>query len=275
MAAFWLAALLGLAGGLDRLALAADDHDDTAPLQVGYAIVTPIPATAGGLSVFETFGLKRGSLIDATAVLPSDLTTAASMFVSRSVLLDRNLGLAITNPNLAETRIDLTVRGANGLVMSQATLFLAGRRQVSQYVGQIFAGLPGWIPEFQGTLFIESALPVAILALRSRGDSFTTEPVTATSTGTPVPVFSGGVGGAQSVLLPQFVAGAGWATEILVVNTTASRAGVRLDFFKPDGSPMTVRLNGTSGSTFLHPNSIEPFGIMTFAPRDSNGNSRF
>jgi hypothetical protein len=38
---------------------------------------------------------------------------------------------------------------------------------------------------------------------------------------------------------------------------------------------MTVRLNGTSGSTFLYPGILRPNGVLTFAPRDANGDSRF
>src|SRR5438067_1193598 len=40
-----------------------DDHDDKAPIQSGYAVITPIAAGTGGtttgLVVFETFGRRR------------------------------------------------------------------------------------------------------------------------------------------------------------------------------------------------------------------------
>src|SRR5437899_12387271 len=93
-----------------------DDHDDRAPVQSGYAVVTPSTTSGTGLVVFETFGWRRGG--DAgtpqAGVLPPGLTTNAVMFVDSNGRLSKDLGLAIVNPNSLNTNVDVTLRSSDG-----------------------------------------------------------------------------------------------------------------------------------------------------------------
>jgi len=74
-----------------------------------------------------------------------------------------------------------------------------------------------------------------------------------------------GVGGLGAVLLPQFVTGSGWTTEIEIMNTTANTLTVRLDVFSADGTPLTVKLNGVTASSFT--NLIVPAnGLLKIEP---------
>ena len=249
-----------------------DDHDDSGPVEVGYAVLTPISPTTGGLTVFETFGLKTGDDTLQTEVIPGALVTEATLFASTSDRLGRDLGVAFTNPGNGEARITLMLRRDDGILQWTQMLFLQPRHQTSSFVSQLFAGL---IPaEFSGTLAISSTVPVAILGLRFRGRTFSTEPlINPVSSGT-LPVISAGVGGANAILLAHFVSGGGWASEIVIVNTNTTQSNVRVDFFKQDGSPMTVRLNGSARSTFFNLTFLAR-GVFTLAPRDSSGDSRF
>src|SRR5204863_3621161 len=68
-----------------------DDHDDDAPVQAGYAVVTPVAGTISGITtglvVFETFGLRSkdgDSGATQAGVLPPGLTTNAILFVESS-----------------------------------------------------------------------------------------------------------------------------------------------------------------------------------------------
>src|ERR1043166_7025611 len=58
-----------------------DDHDDSAPVESGNAVITP--ATTSGMAVFATFGFRQcdGTTTQA-AIVPSDLTTNAILFVN-------------------------------------------------------------------------------------------------------------------------------------------------------------------------------------------------
>src|SRR5687767_9490679 len=68
------------------------DDDERRPLQIGYAVITPLSVTTSGLVVFETFGLKWGFDFLHAGVLPPDLTTNGLLFVDANGRLSRNLG---------------------------------------------------------------------------------------------------------------------------------------------------------------------------------------
>ncbi|HLB86401.1 MAG TPA: hypothetical protein VJK29_01985, partial [Terriglobales bacterium] len=67
--------------------------------------------------------------------------------------------------------------------------------------------------------------------------------------------------------------GGGWATELVLVNTGSSQVNARIDLFKQDGTPMTVRLNGESKSSFTA--LVSAGGVFELSPKDGEGQSRF
>jgi hypothetical protein len=265
-------------------ALEKDDHDDHAPVQSGYAVVTPA-TTSGlvegtGLIVFETFGMRHGPLGTSQAgVLPPGLTTNAVMFVDSSGRLSKNLGIAIVNPNSSNQNVALTLRKNDGTQLGTTTVTVPSLHQTSTFITQLFSS--STIPsDVTGTLAITSAgsstLPVSVIGLRFRGDNFSTLPVTDLSGNPgPLPAFpTTGVGGAGAVLLPQFAAGGGWATELVLMNTSTSSLTVRVDLFKPDGTPLSTTLNGQTGSSFT--NLVIPAGgVLVLAPRNPGGEDDF
>lgn len=263
---------------------ATDDHDDAAPVQVGYAVVTSSgPLTS--LTVLETFGLKDGTEINQAGFPPPALVTNATMFVDVSDRLARNVGVAIVNPGNASTSVTLTLKKSDGTQLGTRTITVDARRQTAQFVtglipvassggGSIGGGSTTASVEYTGTLSITSTTPVSVLGIRFRGANFSTTQVTNLGTTTPVPIISSGIGGANAVLLPQFATNGGWATQIVVSNSNTASATVRIDLFKQDGSALTARMNGTSSSSFT--NLIVPAGgVLVLAPRDANGDDRF
>jgi len=89
----------------------------------------------------------------------------------------------------------------------------------------------------------------------------------------PLPPIGNG-GGPGAVLLPQFVVGGGWATEIVMMNTGTVNLTVRVDLFNGNGSPLSATLNGQTASSFTNL-SIPAGGVLTLAPRDQNGDDDF
>src|SRR5262249_43607340 len=158
-----------------------------------------------------------------------------------------NLGVAIVNPNSSSVNVNLTLRKADGSTVAIGTMGVPSHQQVSKMVTELFSS-PSSIPsDVVGTLAITSAgsanLPVSAIGLRFRGVNFSTIPVTSLSTATsPLPEISKGVGGTGAILLPQFAAGGGWATEIVMVNSSTSAMTVRVDLFNPDGTALTAKL---------------------------------
>ena len=250
----------------------SDDHNDNGPIQTGYAVVTS--SSTSGLVVFETFGLKAGPETTQAGVLPPDLTTNAAMFVNSSGRLSRNLGVAIVNPSGSSANVTLTLRKDDGSVLGATTLTVAARQQTSKFVTELFSNQSSVPSDVTGMLSITSTTPVSVIGLRFRGTNFSTLPVTNLSTPSTVPAIATGVGGAGAVLLPQFAAGGGWATEIVMANTGTSSMTVRVDLFKADSTGLNATLNGTSASSFTNI-TIPPGGVATLAPRDTNSDSRF
>ena len=266
-----------LAAGV-AIAQGRDDHNDKAPLKSGYAVITPAGGT--GLVVFETFGWRRGG--DAgtpqAGVPAPDLTTNAVLFVDSKGKLSKNLGIAIVNPNPSNTNVSMTLRGSDGKKIGTKTVNVPSHQQIVSFITELYADQPSVPRDVTGTVAITSAgsstLPVSVIGLRFRGTNFSTVPVTNLSGNVgPLPTIGNG-GGPGAVLLPQFVVGGGWASEIVMVNTGTLNLTVRVDLFNGNGSPLSATFNGQTASSFTNL-SIPAGGVLTLAPRDQNGDDDF
>jgi hypothetical protein len=263
---------------LSTTLLAQDDHHDLAPIQSGYAVVTPSSGVApigfSGLTVFETYGLRSEVPALQAGVLPATMTTRMVLFATSGIRLSRNVGVGITNPGSTQAIVTMTLRGADGSMTSSKTIAVAPRQHTAHFISELFSDVPEVPRDFDGTLTLTSDTPVAIVALRFLGTQFTTIPVTSLSPPEQLPVILPGVGGPFAVLLPQFVADGQWASETIVLNNGLAPLTVRIDLFNQDGSPLTTTLNHQTGSSFQNL-VIAPGGIIIFAPRDTLGNSDF
>lgn len=264
-----------------------DDHNDNAPIQSGFAVITPVAATTSGtttgLVVFETFGLRgHGDAGTPQAgVLPPDLTTNAVLFVDNSGRLSKNLGVAIVNPNASNANVALTLRKNDGTQLATTTVNVPSHQQTSKFLRELFSSPSSIPPDVTGMLAITSAgsstLPVSVIGLRFRGGNFSTLPVTNLSGNAgPLPFFdsANSIGGAGAVLLPQFATGGGWATELVLMNTGTSSLTVRVDLFKSDGTPLSAALNGQTASSFTNL-TIPAGGVLSLAPRNTDGDDDF
>jgi hypothetical protein len=250
-----------------------DDHNDSAPVESGYAVITP--ATTSGMVVFATFGFRQcDTTTTQAAIVPSDLTTNAILFVNSNGSLQRNLGVALTNPGSASATVTLTLWKDDGRRIASKTISVSSRQQIARFITELFSDQTGIPSDLTGALAVTSTSPLSVIGLRFRGENFSTVPVTNLSTPTPVPQISTGIGGMGAVLLPQFTAGGGWATEIVIANPGSDGLTVRVDLFKPDGTSLMVKLNGQSAASFSNL-TVPARGVLVLAPRDSTGNSRF
>ncbi len=243
-------------------------------IKQGYVIITPTSTATTGLAAFETFGEARGLDTEQAGVLPSPMMTSSALFVAASGRLSRNLGVAIANPDSRTAKITLTLNDDTGKTIANSEFDLAPHNQAARFVTQLFANNAAVPRDLVGTLFINSNIPVAVVGLRFRGLNFSAEPATNLAAAWAVPPVGGGVGGPASVILAHFAAGGGWASEIVMANTSTFDLTVRVDLFAPDGSPLITTLNNQTGSTFLNIH-IPPGGVATLAPLDKDGDSPF
>lgn len=256
-----------------------DDHEDGGPVRAGYAIITPMATTTAAnalaLVVFATFGFQKGEETTQAGILPSVLSRDVIMFLNTLGRLSRNLGIGITNPRTAAANVTFALFDDMGhSAGTSKTVAVKGMQQTAQFVTDIFGDRPEIPRNLTGTLRITSDMPVGIVGLRFRGSNFSSLPITNLSPSTAIPVREGGIGGSNAVLLSRFASGGGWATELVLLNTGLTDLTVRADFFKQDGSAMTVRLNGQSASSFKDL-KIPPGGVLELAPKNKDGESRF
>src|SRR5215831_13000542 len=255
-----------------------DDHNDKAPVQAGYVVVTPTSGGAG-LVAFETFGMRENGAnggASQAGVMPAGLTTSAMIFVESSGRLSKNLAIAIVNPYSFDVSVAMTLRKSDGTQVATMNLTVPLHRQISKFVTELFANQSSVPSDFTGTLVLTSSpLPVAMIGLRFRGSNFSTLPVTSLSgVSSALPVISIGIGGPGAILLPQFASGGKWATEVVLVNTGTSSVTVRVDLFKSDGTLLASTLNGQNASSFTNL-TIPVGGVVILAPRDRDGDDDF
>jgi hypothetical protein len=244
------------------------------PIKVGYAVITPTSTATAGLVVFETFGEHQGNNVLQTGVLPSTMTTHAGLFANANGRLSRNLGVAIANPSAVAAHIQLTLYDQAGATIVTSPLVLDALKQSAFFVTQLFEKKASVPRDFTGTLDVKSDIPVAVMGLRARGSNFTALPATAIAPVDAVPQISANIGGPGAVILAQFAAGGGWASEIIIANFGPDPLTVRVDLFASDGTPLTTTFNGATGSSFQ--NIVIPSqGVATLAALDKGGDSDF
>src|SRR5262249_7324947 len=94
------------------------------------------------------------------------------------------------------------------------------------------------------TFTFSSSLPISALAIRSRINERSEFMISAL----PIADLSGS--STANTSIPHVADGGGWATEILLVNTSDVAASGSMQFLPPAGQPLSVTLDGQAGTTF-------------------------
>ena len=177
--------------------------------------------------------------------LPAQDGTAPAVSASSRILVpfDNTSGLvsaiAVANPTNAAETVLANVRTSDG-TFSGTVATLPAKGQTTFLLKDVFASTAGksGLAEF----YVASG-SIAIIALRANGIAFTAAPVYL-QTGNPIigapntsqnPV-------SQTQVIPQVADGAGWATTIVLTNTTTGDLPVTLNFKQavPNGAGVTT-----------------------------------
>jgi hypothetical protein len=219
--------------------------DGAGVLSVGHSrIETSTGTTPSGVAIF---GYRQaGVLVTEAGVPDSPLVTAWRVYGEVGGAGVVNTGLAISNPNAQPVAIAFTVLDSTGAVINLSSTTMPPNSQFSSFLTEAPYSIAG---TFRGTLSFSSTLPVGVIALRSfvneRSDFLiTTLPVIdlsrPASTGTQV--------------VPHFAVGAGWGTQIILVNPTDVAQTGNVQFFGPGAgttaaTAVTVNIDGTAATT--------------------------
>jgi photosystem II stability/assembly factor-like uncharacterized protein len=244
--------------------------------RAGYAALTVNSGDAPyGTAVFSL--IQNNVTISEAAVAASPATTAARVFVdyrSRATTaagrldagpVDIATGVAAVNPGLLTANVIFTLRDASGSVLASGQSTLPARSQFAKLIHQLqdvatdftlpdrFDSETGF-----GSLDITTDQPLSIVGLRltvnQRSETVLTTMPIADLTRAP---------SSDPLYFPQLVDGGGYATSIILLNTTDATQTGKLSLFADDGSPVAVNgLGGTHDSTFSY--AIPPAGAIIF-----------
>ena len=119
-------------------------------------------ADIAGTEIIQLAGFDGNPSME-TSVLPAQPDT-----ILRSPVFENEgfrTGLALVNPGPSATDVSIVARNSEGIVMGSRLLYLENSQQIASFVSELFPSLTN----FEGTLQISSARPVAGLALRYTG----------------------------------------------------------------------------------------------------------
>jgi hypothetical protein len=243
--------------------------DGAGSLSVGYGrILATSGTTPSGLAVF---GLRQSGILVTEAGVPdSPLITQGRTYAEVSSDGRVNTGLAIANPNAASALISFTIRDSNGATLVSNTTTIPANQHITAFLDQS----PYFAPVgTQGTFSFTSSQPVSVIALRSLLNErvpsdflLTTLPVidlsATVSTGTQV--------------IPDFAAGGGWTTRILLINPTGTDQTGSIQFLDANGAAQSVTIDGVAGSSgnyTVKANSSKKF-VVTGSASTATGSVR-
>ena len=231
-------------------------------IHAGYMVITPDPSSAAATATV-TYGIVSGGVVQSQSdATPVSTLIDSSFYADVFPGIGRNMGIAIVNPGPVASSVSISLQDpAGNPIGNSVTLALAPRQQTSRFVNELFP--PALIgSRFLGSLHVHSSSPVGLFALRFAGADLSV-----------MPLSNNRATANNGTIFPQFALGAGWATELVLVNTNALTISGRVDVFDSSGNPMKVTLNGVTQSSFGY--SIRPSGIFVLAPRDASGQTPF
>ena len=215
-------------------------------VSIGYARIQPASgrSTPAGVAIF---GLRQdGVLVSETGVPASPSISSGRIYAEVNGPV--RTGLAIANPGSQDAEITFYFSDQSRTSFGAGSTTIPGGSQIARFLDEDpFNGGSSII----GTFTFSSNVPVAAVALRGH----TNERLEFLMTTLPVSPLTANE--EEIVYFPHFAEGAGWRTEVILVNPTDDTMAGTVQFFGPgSGSvaaqPETVTIGGQTASTFSY-----------------------
>jgi Putative binding domain, N-terminal len=205
-------------------------------------------STPAGLAIFAS--RQHGILVSEATVPLSSVIQSGRIYAEVSPTV--NTGVAIANPNPTAANITFYFTDGAGKNFNSGKTTIPANGQIAAFLDQAPFNSGG---PMNGTFTFSSDLAVGAIALRGLTND------RAELLWTTLPVFTLG-GFSASGIFPSFADGAGWSSQVVLVNSTDSTLSGNLQFY-PQASfspvpppPVVVTINGQSGNSFAY--SIPP-----------------
>jgi len=211
---------------------------------VGYGRIQPGAGTTAP-SAYELLAYRPLTTLVTETAIPATLPILSGRTYVETNAVVRT-GLAFTNTNTAAVTISFVFTDQNGNNLAPNSFTLPALSQTARFTDEFPFNLAG---NFTGTLTFTASAPVAPAAIRvltnSRGEfTLTTQPIV------PIDVVS-----AAPLVVSHFADGAGWRTQLVLINPTDQGISGSLQFFGEGtstlaASAVTITVNGFAAIDF-------------------------
>ena len=185
---------------------------------------------------------KNGVLLSEAAIPATALIEHGRLYAEIDNGVDT--GVAIANPDMARAAsVTFNFTDPDGNDFGDGIVRIPPGGQISAFLDEPPFDGPAL---FKGSVTFTSSIPLSVIALRGitneRSELLTTT----------LPVLDLGLARTDSAFVPQFAAGGGWTTDVILVNPTNDPISGTVQFFSPAGQTEQVTLDGseTSGAAY-------------------------
>jgi hypothetical protein len=210
----------------------------TANQASGYAVAEPATpdSQVNGIQLIES--RTSGVVQNQAGIVASPLRQSGRVYMELSAQV-RSL-LSIANPNDEDATVSFSfLDESGGAPIGTITFIVPARGQFSNFITESPLSVPS---PSTGTLSFSSSVPIGVTALRFFTNTSETSLVSAVAVGDTTNFTT------EPLMIPQFAEGAGWNTQILLVNTTDEQISGEVRFISPNGTPVEVALGDGSSS---------------------------
>jgi len=245
-----------------RGAFSAISAEQFGAASVGYARLESVPGTQPPAG-FAIYGYRAGGVLVSEAAVP-----AAGLVQTGRISFDStgaaNTGVAILNPNGVPVRLSYTMNRPDGSQFFQGSTDLAPGQQLSRFLNEF----PYWggSPDIQGTFSFTASSPVSVIALGGFVNERSEFLMSA------LPIVDLAARADQALAFPHIADAGGWSSRITLTNPTDQVLAGRLQFLNPAGQPLSIVLDGQTGSDFDY--SIPAKASRTFVTANTSPDVR-
>jgi hypothetical protein len=198
------------------------------------------------------FNFRQNGIVVSEAGVPAtSLIQAGRIYVEVSTAV--NTGIAIANPNNQPAQVSFNFTDILGNDFGPGSTVLPPNGQIARFLDQapFNAGA-----SLNGAFTFRSNVPIAVVGIRGLTNERSEFLLTT------LPVTDLNASAASSGVFPHFADGAGWTSQVILVNPGDTALTGTLQFMNQSGAAAPLSVNGQQGSSFsyaLPPRTIRKF----------------
>ncbi|MBI3939284.1 MAG: hypothetical protein HY315_00480 [Acidobacteria bacterium] len=230
------------------------ETQDTQDLKIGSATVEVTPGSFAPVASAVLRIFANNVLITEAGVAAAELTSSGRLLVEAKKM--RNTGFAVTNPSVTDPLLlNVSLRNIDGLATGLSTVLeIPPGGQIAKFAKDLFPSVQ--VP-FVGVLDLSGSSNFAATALRQTTNP-RSEPILTT-----VPLANlVRQTGEDTLIFPHLVQGAGFQTEIILLDTAGAPLAGTARFLAQSGEAMTLAFAGQSSTELNY--KLSPHGGEKF-----------